>query len=413
MVVKITDTPKFLTEKEVQEVFLNLQNDASVADGEDFIQVDISDNIYTNLLLESPFFDFLKTKGRVLPTDSAVGAFRNVVIPDNARSKFSANETASDITNTDADFTAPKYTNTVVARRISSTDMFQDGNPGQDPMQILREQATLDNYSAVDEGLFNHKEDKKFDGIGETTQNLINANSEPVTMDTLKRAVRQVMNNGGRVDGVIATGGAVEQLITSDDPDNRKVYPNSADVILGKWSTQVMTASGLVPLIVDPNINNRFTGVPDPLSDAIFVIDSRAVEANIQHDSISRVLGASDFSDKELVGTFLRMGNLQPLRNAKVYNIASLDTAQSILFTLTNSVSHAAIVGAVITLTQTINGNAITKTATADANGRASIDVNSEVAYSVSIAKTGYTTYTHSYAAGGDDAFDVQLVPST
>ncbi|UTB32727.1 MAG: carboxypeptidase-like regulatory domain-containing protein [Methanobacterium sp. ERen5] len=413
MVVKIKDTPKFLTENEAQELFLNLQNDASVATSEDFIQVDISDDTYTNLLLDSPFFDFLKTKGRVLPTDSAVGAFRNVVVPEEARSKFSDNETASDVTNTSVEFTAPKYSCAVVARRISATDMFQDGNPGYDPMQVLREQATLDNYTAIDEGLFNKKIDKKFDGIGETTQNLINAEAAPVTMEILQRAVRQVMNNGGRVDGVIATGGAVEQLITSDDPDNKKVYPNSADVILGKWSTQVMTASGLVPLIVDPNINNRFLGAPDALSDAIFVIDSRAVEANILQDSISRVLGASDFSDKELIGTFLRMGNLQPGRNAKVYNIASLDTAQSILFTLTNSVSHAAIAGAVITLTQTISGNAITKTATTDANGRASIDVNSEIAYSVSIAKTGYTTYTHSYTAGGDDAFAVELVPST
>jgi|GEM_PF-3270711 len=413
MVVKVNETPKFLTEQEATELFSNLQNDASVADSEDFIEVDISDNTYTNLLLQSPFFDFLKTKGRVIPTDSAEGAFRNIVVPEEARSKFSDNETASDIINTSVEFTAPKYSTTVVARRISVTDMFQNGNPGYDPMQVLREQATLDNYTAVDEGMFNKSIPNKFDGIGETTKNLINAEAEPVTMELLARGVRQVMNNGGRVDGIIATGGAVEQLIMSDDPQNKKVYPNSADVILGKWSTQVMTASGLVPLIVDPNINNRFLKAPSALSDAIFIIDSTAVEVNVLQDSISRVLGVSDFSDKELTGTFLRMGNLQPKRNAKIGNIASTDTLQSVIFNLTNSVSHALIAGATITVTQTINSVPITKTAVTDNNGRASINVNSEIDYSISIAKTGYTTYTHNYTAGGADSFDVQLVPST
>jgi hypothetical protein len=410
--VKIKDTPKFLTEKEATDLFSNLQNDANVADSGEFIQVDISDNTYTNLLLDSPFFDFLKTKGRVYPTDSARGAFRNIIVPKEARSQFSANETASDIVNTSIEYSAPMYSTAVVARRISVTDMFENGNPGYDPLQDLREQATLDNYSAIDEGLFNIHIANKFDGIGETTENLINAEGQPASMDLVKRAVRQIMNNGGRVDGIIGTGGAVEQLISSDDPSNKKVYPNSADVILGKWSTQVMTASGLIPLIVDPNINNRYLETPEALSDALYFVDSRAVEINVLQDSISRVLGATDFSDKELIGSFLRMGNLQPKRNAKIEEIASSDTVQFVILNVANSVSDAALAGVLITLTQTVNSIPITRTAVTDSYGRVSLDVDNTIEYAISAAKTGYTTYNHTYAAGGDDSQNIQLVPS-
>ena len=410
--VKIKDTPKFLTETEATELFSNLQNDASVADSGDFIQVDISDNTYTNLLLDNPFFDFLKTKGRVYPTDSTEGAFRNIIVPKEARSKFSANETGDDIINTSIDYSAPKYSTAVVARRIAVTDMFQNGNPGYDPLQDLREQATLDNYTAIDEGLFNTHIASEFDGIGETTQNVINAEGETASMEYVKRAVRVIMNNGGRVDGIIGTGGAVEQLISSDDHSNKKVYPNSADVILGKWSTQIMTASGLIPLIVDPNINNRFLETPDALSDALYFVDSRAVEINVLQDSISRVLGAADFSDKELIGSFLRMGNLQPKRNAKIENLASSDTIQSIAFTVTNSVTGLALAGVVITLTQTVNSVPITRTGVTDASGHVSLDVNNTIQYQIATAKTGYTAYTHTYAAGGDDTEAVQLVAS-
>jgi hypothetical protein len=77
----------------------------------------------------------------------------------------------------------------------------------------------------------------------------------------------------------------------------------------------------MVPLIADPNINNRGNVKPAPLSDAVYIIDSEAIEIAVLEESISRKLGANSFADYELVGTFLRMGNLAPYRNAKIANI--------------------------------------------------------------------------------------------
>lgn len=314
---------EFLTIKQAEEWVEKLQNSASVADQDNFIPIDFSDTLTENITMQSPFYDFLVSKGRVFPTNSAEGAFRNIEIPMNARSKFSANETASDINNTDVSFTAPKYSTAVVARKIESTDMFQTGNPDFDSMEYLRESATQDNYTAIDEGLFNNHIPNKFDGIGETTENIIDCAGDPVTLPDVQKAVRKVMDRGGVVDGVIATGGAIEQLVASDDKNNQKVYPNgnNGQVILGKWSSQIMTASGMVPLIADPNINNRGNVEPEPLSDAVYVLDSRSVEIAVLSESMSKKLGASSFAESELVGTFLRMGNLAPYRNAKIANI--------------------------------------------------------------------------------------------
>ena len=312
-----------LTEKQMDDLVQRFQNSASVADQDGFIPIDFSDTLTENITMQSPFYDFLVTKGRVFPTNSAEGAFRNIEIPMEARSKFSNNETGSDINNTNVSFTAPKYSTAVVARKIESTDMFQTGNPDFDSMEYLRESATQDNYTAIDEALFNLHIPNKFDGIGETTENIIDCEGEPVTLGHVIKAVKKVMDRGGVVDGVIATGGAIEQLVASDDKNNQKVYPNgnNGQVILGKWASQIMTASGMVPLIADPNINNRGNVEPEPLSDAVYIIDSRSVEIAVLQESISKKLGANSFAESELVGAFLRMGNLAPFRNAKITNI--------------------------------------------------------------------------------------------
>lgn len=408
---KIKDTPKFLTDKEATELFRNLQNDASVADSGDFIEVDISDNTYTNLLMNSPFFDFLKTKGRVYPTESAKGKFRNIIVPEASRSKFSANETGSDISSTEIDYDAPEYSTAVVARKIAVTDMFQTGNPGYDPMQDLREQATQDNYTAIDEGLFKTHIANKFDGVEETTLNEVAMEGDTVTLQDVNNLIRKVMNNGGVVDGVIATGEAIFQLV-EDDTDNKKVYANKADVILGKWATQIMTPGGLVPLIDDFNINNRFLGAPAPNSNAIYVVDSRALEVNVLKDSISRVLGATDFSDSELVGTFLRAGNLAPGKTGALTGIGSAEsTSMTVQFTVIDSVSEAAVVGATVTVTQTVNGTIIVKSVSTDDEGKAVVAVNTGVDYDLSVAKTGYTTYEETIdAADIEAAVTVELV---
>jgi hypothetical protein len=405
------DTSKFLNEKEATELFHNLQNDASVADSGDFIEVDISDDTYTNLLLNSPFFDFLKTKGRVYPTESAKGKFRNIVVPEASRAKFSANETGSDISSTDIDYDAAEYSTAVVARKIAVTDMFQTGNPGYDPMQDLREQATQDNYTAIDEGLFKTHIPNKFDGVEETSTNIVEMEGETITLQDLNNMVRKVMNNGGVVDGIIATGEAIFQLV-EDDTDNQKVYANKADVILGKWATQIMTPGGLVPLIDDFNINNRFLDAPEPNSNAIYVVDSRALEVDVLKDSISRVLGASDFSDSELVGSFLRMGNLAPGKTGAITGIGSAEsTSLTVQFTVINSVTEAPVSGAAVTVTQIVNGATIAKTVSTDADGKAAIAVNTGVEYALSVAKTGYTTYTDTISAENIEATEtIELV---
>jgi hypothetical protein len=312
---------EYITMEQAQEEFKSILNAASVTDQDKFIEVDFSDTLTENITMEAPFYDFLVTKVRVLPTTSAEGAFRDIVIPSNARSKISANETASDITNTDADFKAKTYGTAVFARKIKVTDMMQMGNSGFDTMEYLRENATQDNYTAIDEALFNTSVANKWDGLKSTTQNTIDKSGAKVTLDDLNKAVRLVMNRGGKVDGIIATGRAIEQLVVDDNPNNQKIYPNNADVILGKWSTQVMTASGMVPLIFDQNINNRSNTTPAAASDAVYIVDSKSIEINILNESISKPLGAADLSNAELVATMARMGNLAPYRNASIVNI--------------------------------------------------------------------------------------------
>jgi hypothetical protein len=412
--LKVGKESKFLNDKQTEEILeLINANTASVADAGDFVQVEFTDRLIEDISMKSPFYDFLVAKNRVFPTDFAKGAFRHVEIPASGRSKFSENETASDISTSAISFEAPEYSTAIVARKIEATTMLQTGDPSFDPMDYQRQSATLDNYSAVDEGLFNTHISNKFDGIKDTTSNVFDKEGSPITLDDIDLAVQKVMDRGGIVDGIIATGGAINQLVQSDN-DNQKVYANKADVILGKWATQIMTASGLVPLIPDFNINNRTQSAPDANSDAVYIIDSSAIEVDVLHESMSRVLGVQSFADAELVGTFLRMGNLNTYKNAVIKNIQSISaTDMTVVFTVEKSTDNTALAGVAITITQTVNGTVIAKTITTGSDGKASVVVNSELGYSISAAKTGYTTYTHSYSAGGDSAIDLELVPST
>lgn len=411
--LKVGNESKFLNDKQTEEILeLINANTASVADAGDFVQVEFTDRLIEDITMKSPFYDFLASKNRVFPTNFAKGAFRHVEIPDAGRSKFSENETASDISTSAISFEAPEYSTAIVARKIEATTMFQTGDPSFDPMDYQRQSATLDNYSAVDEGLFNTHINNKFDGIGETTNNVLSKDGGNITIEDIDLMVQKVMERGGIVDGIIATGGAINQLVQSDS-DNQKVYANKADVILGKWASQIMTASGLVPLIPDFNINNRGQSAPAANSDAVYIIDSSAIEIDVLHESMSRVLGVQSFADAELVGTFLRMGNLNPYKNAAITDIAPLGaTDMTVTFTVKKSTDESALVGVAITVTQTVNGTVIAKTITTDADGKASVAVNAELQYSISAAKTGYTTYTHTYSAGGSNAVAVQLVPS-
>lgn len=412
--INVGEESKFLNDKQTKEILeLINANTASVADAGDFVQVEFTDRLIEDITMKSPFYDFLASKNRVFPTNFAKGAFRHVEIPDSGRSKFSENETASDISTSAISFEAPEYSTAVVARKIEATTMLQTGDPSFDPMDYQRQSATLDNYSAVDEGLFKTHINNKFDGLNDTsTTNVIDKEGSNITMEDVDLAVQKVMDRGGIVDGIIATGGAINQLVQSDT-DNKKVYANSADVILGKWATQIMTASGLVPLIPDFNINNRGQSAPADNSDAVYVIDSSAIEIDVLHESMSRVLGVQSFADAELVGTFLRMGNLNPGKNAVIKNIQSVGvTDMTVVFTAQKSTDSTALAGVAITVTQTVNGTVIAKTITTGSDGKASVVVNAELGYSISAAKTAYTTYTHTYVAGGNSAITVQLVPS-
>lgn len=410
---KTKDAAKFLTEKDARKLFNNLHNadTASVADSGDYIDVDISDDTYDNLLLNNPFFDFLKTKGRVKPTDSARGKFKSVNVPKESRSAFSDNETASDIVETSVGYSAPIYSNCVVARKIYSTDMFETGTPGEDPMQTLREQATLDNFTAIDEGLFKEYKNKKFDGLDQTAVHQVEMEGDTVTLNNVNSLIRKIMGSGGVVDYVVATGEAIFQLV-EDDTDNKKVYANKADVILGKWATQILTPGGLVPLIADMNINNRFLEGPEANTNAVYIGDSRGIEVNVQKDSYSRVLGAVDYSDSELVGAFLRMGNLAPGKTGAMTGIGSQESISlTVQFTVIDSVSEAAVAGAAVTVTQIVNGTTIAKTVSTDAEGKAAVAVNTSVEYDLSVAKTGYTTYEETIdAADIEAAVTVELV---
>lgn len=397
---------EFLTEAQA----MKLINDASVEDQTDFIQVDMSDTLIENIPLDAPFFDFLMTKGRVLPTDSAEGAFRRAEVPDEARSKFAETEDAEDITNTNVKFDSVKYTSTVVARRIKSTDLLQTGSPDFDPMEYLREQATQDNYTAIDEGLFTVSKPKKFDGLFETSNNVTNLNGDFVTLKDVQLEIRKILNRGGRPDGIICTGGAIGQLVASDDKENKKVYVNQAEVILGKYSTQIMTPVGLVPLIPDPNANNRFGKDPEYMSDSITIVDSSALEMAVQEDSISRVLGATGFADSELIGTFLRMGNLNPNKNAVIKGIGSSLDSQQVLFVVRHATSDKPLGNVTVTITQDINGNDIEKTQLTNLDGKVTMSVNSTLPYHVKLSKDGFTAYEEDVAAGSSSLQEPILV---
>lgn len=405
---------QFLNPKQTEEILeLINANTASVADAGAFVPVEFTDRLIEDISMKSPFYDFLVAKNRVFPTDYAKGAFRHVEIPSAGRSKFSANETASDITDASVSFQAPQYSTAVVARKIEATTMLQDGDPTFDAMAYLRESATLDNYSAVDEGLFKTHISNKFDGIGETSNNITDIGGRAVTLNDVDVAVQKVMDRGGVVDGIIATGGAIAQLV-ADDSDNQKVYANNGDVILGKWATQIMTASGLVPLIPDFNINNRGNTAPAANSDAVFVIDSSAIEVDVLHESVSRELGVASFADAELIGTFLRMGNLNANKNAVIKGIEGFSASDmTVVFTVLKASDHTTpISGAKVEVVQVVNGIDVTKSVLTGADGKASITLNGELGYDIKVSKTSYTTYTHTYAAGGSSAVTVELVAS-
>lgn len=397
---------EFLTEAKAMKMI----NDASVEDQDDFIQVDMSDTLIENIALDAPFFDFLMSKNRVFPTDSAEGAFRSVEVPAAARSQFATTEDGEDITNTSVDFDSIKYTSTVVARRIKVTDLLQSGSPDFDPMQYLREQALQDNYTAVDEGLFKVNQTNKFDGLFETSDNVTDLEGDFITLKDVQSAIQRILNHGGRPDGIIATGGAVDQLVASDDNENKKVYVNQADVILGKYSTQIMTPVGLVPLIVDPNANNRFRGDPAYKSDSVTIVDSSALEIAVQEEGISKPLGATGFADSELVGTFLRMGNLNPKKNAVIKGIGSSLDSQEIIFIVRDSVSDALLSNVEVEVTQTINSKSVVKTGLTNLKGEARIVINSQEDYSIEVTKTGYTDYDDDIDAGSSSIQEILLV---
>lgn len=400
---------EFLTEKRA----MKLINEASVADQEDFIQVDISDTIIQNMPLDAPFFDFLKdTKNRVFPTDSAEGAFRRVEVPEEARSKFAETEDAEDIANIEVSFDKIKYASTVVARKIKSTTLLETGSPDFDPMDFLRQQATQDNFTAIDEGLFTVSQPKKFDGLFETSNNVTNMNGDFVTIEDVNLEIRKIMNRGGRPDGVICTGGALDQLVASDDKENKKVYVDKAEVILGKYSTQIMTPVGLVPLIPDANANNRFAKIPAYMSDSITIVDSSALEIAVQEGSISKELGATGFADSELVGTFLRMGNLNPNKNAVIKGIGSSLDSQKVLFVVRHASTDKPLGNVAVTTKQTINGHDIEKSRLTDIDGKVTMTVNSTLPYHVKLAKAQFTTYEEDVAAGSSSLQEPILVPT-
>ena len=398
---------EFLTEAKARKMI----NDASLADQEDFIQVDMSDTLIENIALDSPFFDFLMSKNRVLPTDSGEGAFRRVEVPEAARSKFAETEDAEDIANTEVSFDSIKYTSTVVARKIKVTDLLETGSPDFDPMQYLREQATQDNYTAIDQGLFTVHKPKHFDGIFETTNNVTNMNGDFITLKDVQLEIRRILNRGGRPDGIIATGGAIDQLVASDDKENKKVYVNQAEVILGKHSTQIMTPVGLVPLIPDPNANNRFGKDPGYMSDSVTIVDSSALEIHVQEDSISRVLGATGYANTELVGVFLRMGNLNTNKNAVIKGIGSSLDSQQVLFVVRHAVNDKPLGNVAVTTTQTINGSPIEKTQLTDINGKVTMTVNSTLPYHVKLSKDQFTDYEEDVSAGSSSLQEPVLVP--
>ena len=74
------------------------------------------ENIYKRASYEAPFFEFLKSKGRITSTDSSKVAFRVKNIEEEDRASF-GNETASNITATDVSWTATPYNMAVVGKK--------------------------------------------------------------------------------------------------------------------------------------------------------------------------------------------------------------------------------------------------------------------------------------------------------
>lgn len=300
-----------------ESVINNAQDSASTAP---IRPVSFSKEIYEKAYMNSPLLDFLREKGRIVPTDSDANAYPVEDISEQNRAKR-GNETASDITGTDVDWKAPVYETATFGKKISVTDKSQFGTPTRDLIGIARANAFIDIQSAVDEALFNAPgNDKQFDGIYNTTTNVEDKAGDMVTVKDVDKLIVRTMDYGAKVDVVVATAEAARQL--KEDDKSKIVYANNNEVVLGKWGTGYETPNGTVPLLIDANSNAR-TSAPGEDSHSVCVIDSWSVGGNVLMESASVPLAKTELAQSELIATFMSFCNINPSRNGVIKNIGS------------------------------------------------------------------------------------------
>lgn len=345
------------------------------------------ENIYKRASYEAPFFEFLKSKGRITSTDSSKVAFRVKNIEEEDRASF-GNETASNITATDVSWTATPYNMAVVGKKIAVSDMAQMGNE-IDLLGDDRVDAFLDIQTCIDEALFNAAANtNKFDGVKATTQNSLNLAGDQVTCKDVDSIVNSISLQGGKVDAIIATGDAVTQIL--DDDDSQKVFNDKSEVEAGRWATKYRTSNGSVPLITDANINARAGGVVETNSNAVYIIDSFSIGGKVLMDAASVPLAKTDLSESELLASFISIANINPYRNGVIKNIGTAFEVPLIssLAVSVKDESDVAVQGALVE----IEYPGTNKTCTTGAAGGCSITSILPGTYDASVTKTGYDT---------------------
>jgi len=298
----------------LRNVDLEVFKEQTAAGNAAITPIEFSDEIYKKNLGAAPFLEFLRSKGRVTPSKSSRVEFPVKEIPNASRASFSANETASDITGSDVTWTGVPYTMGVVAKRVKATDLAIVGNTYVDPYRDDIADAYPDLQSAIDEQIISPLRGNlanTFDNIPASATTQVHNVPSPTTT-TLDAAVDTIADLTGRTaDFIVATQPMARSIINSDPNNEKIVSPQVAVNFTGKWAPQYQGPDGMIPIIIDRNINARF-GVPGTNSGRVIVGCSQAVEMKELRSSYLKEITTNDFSQESLLGSFVAAKVIDP-----------------------------------------------------------------------------------------------------
>jgi hypothetical protein len=283
------------------------------------LNIDFGQEDLLKLQLNSHFLAFLEEKGRVKSTTDILHEFKvhgltpRAGFADEYGNTPDPGSATREVSGTNSPLTDPATAYyklaTVVSPKIKISDMFRLSEQGNNINTEIIAEYTQDINTAIDEALFNASNtnpttQNKFDGLRDVIPqtNVIDLEGADFTPEAVQDAIQKVTDFGGIADYVTGTGNAIAQVISNDD-DN-KIFNAGKETTVGRWSRQFLGSTGDIPMITNPNINNRAMN-GSPSADEIYVGVSQSHEVRFLSRAFVKNLSESDLSETKQIASFV------------------------------------------------------------------------------------------------------------